>query len=74
MVNSNTKLSNIPKFHYLNRAVIKEAKHAITAFSLSGDSYAAAWETVESRYEDENELIYHHVSEIFRDSSVKPWT
>ena len=71
MVDSNTKLSNIQKFHYLDQAVIKDAKRAIAAFSLSGDNYVAAWETLKSRYEDENELINHHVSGIFGAPSVK---
>lgn len=71
MVDSNTKLSNIQKFHYLDQSVIKDAKRAIAAFSTSGDNYASAWETLRTRYEDENELIYHHVSGIFEAPPVK---
>ena len=50
---------------------VQNCKYIETRDCLSGDNYAAAWETLKSRYEDENELIYHHVSGIFGASSVK---
>lgn len=71
MVDSNKSLSNIQKFHYLNQALIKDAKRVISAFSISDDNYAAAWESLKARYEDANELIHHHVSGIFEVPAVK---
>ncbi|XP_024939622.1 uncharacterized protein LOC107266569 [Cephus cinctus] len=71
----NVKKLEVPTFneklHCLNQSVTGEAKRAIAAFTLTADNYAAAWETLKSRYEDENELLTHHVRGLFEAPAVK---
>lgn len=54
MVNRNDSLSNNEKFHYLKFALKNEASQTLTSLEMSEDNYAAVWERLRDRYEDNN--------------------
>ncbi|XP_043263018.1 uncharacterized protein LOC122403528 [Colletes gigas] len=65
LINQNTVLSNIERFHYLRSAVKGDAARALKALPMSDENYTAAWKLLCERYEDTNELIDFHVGALF---------
>ncbi|XP_066150296.1 uncharacterized protein [Euwallacea fornicatus] len=65
LVNSQTTLSNIDKFNYLNNALEGEAARAIHSLSISETNYSHAWKKLRDRYENSEELIAYHTRALF---------
>jgi Protein of unknown function (DUF1759) len=64
LVNGNTDLSNIEKFHYLHAAIQLPAgqQNVLQNFALSDAAYEEAWKAVCERYDDKRKLKSQHYS------------
>nr|CAI5863146.1 unnamed protein product [Callosobruchus analis] len=64
MVHSNTKLSNVQRFHYLRSSLSGNAKRVISSLSLSDSNYDIAWDRLCKRYNNKRLLVYNHIKAI----------
>ncbi|KOC61205.1 hypothetical protein WH47_07104 [Habropoda laboriosa] len=71
LIHSNSSLSDIQRFHYLNSALRGPAVRAIQSLGVSDVNYKLAWEGLKSRYEDPVSLIHHHTNALLELTSVK---
>lgn len=65
IIDSNTQLSDIHKFHYLRLALKGEAAEVIKSLEISGASYKIAWALLTERYQNKRLLINNHIQAIF---------
>ena len=63
-VHSNSKLTNIEKFSYLQSKLVGEAKNAISGLSLCNDNYKVAIELLKERFGRKQDIIDIHYREM----------
>lgn len=71
MIDTQTDLSDINKFHYLKAALIGDVANKVKIFAVDGTSYTKAWEVLERSYEVKRGLIIHHLSALINLSVVE---
>lgn len=64
IIDTNTNLTKIQKFHYLQSAVKGRASQCFQSLSLSNDTYDAAWNLLKSRFENKQLIVHHHIQAI----------
>ena len=65
LINSNSSIPNIQKFHYLRASLEGGAAQVIRSIELSGDNYLIAWNTLLSRYDNPHILVQNHIKSLF---------
>jgi hypothetical protein len=70
LINDNRDLSDIQKSHYLR--LKSDALSTIEHLTLSNDNYQAAWELIQSRYENNRLLVQQHVRALFSLPTATP--
>jgi len=61
IIDSNTNLSKVQKFYYLQSAVKGTAAQCFQSLSLSNENYDAAWTLLKSRFENKRLIVHHHI-------------
>ncbi|XP_018370063.1 PREDICTED: uncharacterized protein LOC108765716 [Trachymyrmex cornetzi] len=61
IIDSNTSLSKVQKFYYLQSAVKGSAAQCFQSLSLSNENYDAAWTLLKSRFENKRLIVHHHI-------------
>lgn len=69
LIRNNSELSDVEKMHYLKTSLSGDAARFVTNLPVSGDSFAIAWETLVSRYDNKRFLISAHLDRL---TSLKP--
>lgn len=69
LIRSNAELSEVEKMHYLKTSLAGEASKFVSNFPVSGDSFAMAWKTLVSRYENKRSIISAHLDRL---TNLKP--
>jgi hypothetical protein len=72
LINDNRDLSDIQKSHYLRSSLKSDALSTIEHLTLSNDNYQAAWELIQSRYENNRLLVQQHVRALFSLPTATP--
>ncbi|XP_063931166.1 uncharacterized protein LOC135143218 [Zophobas morio] len=72
LINNNTSLNAIQKFHYLKGTLSGEAQKTISHLTPSTDNYAAAWALLVERYENNRLISQHHVRSLFSLPNINP--
>lgn len=65
IIDSNTNLTKIQKFHYLQSAIKGSAAQCFQSLSLSNENYDAAWRLLKSRFENKRLIVHHHIQALF---------
>ncbi|XP_011859185.1 PREDICTED: uncharacterized protein LOC105556703 [Vollenhovia emeryi] len=61
LIDAQSDLTDIDKFHYLRAALKGEAANKLRIFSVDGINYSRAWELLEKAYEVKRILISRHL-------------
>lgn len=64
LINSNTHLSDIHKFHYLISYLEGDAARIISNLEVSSANYSEAWNLLCNRYNNKRILINHHLNSL----------
>lgn len=70
LINANSEIDNINKFHYLRASLEGSAALIIKSIEFSGKNYDVAWQLICDRYDNKRLLIHNHVSSLFNIESV----
>lgn len=65
LINANSGLSAIQKFHYLRSSLKCEAAEVIKAFEITTENYREAWELLIERYDNRRRIVQGHVKALF---------
>lgn len=65
LINGNTAITPIQKFHYLRAALEGGAAQVIRSLEFSAANYSVAWNTLLSRYNNDSLLVSNHIKSIF---------
>lgn len=65
MINGNSDIPNINKFHYLRSSLEGNASVVIKSIEFSANNYKVAWELLCDRYNNKNILINNHLKALF---------
>lgn len=65
IIDSNTNLTKIQKFYYLQSAVKGSAAQCFQSLSMSNENYDAAWRLLKSRFENKRLIVHYHVQALF---------
>lgn len=65
LINENSSITNIQKFHYLRAALDGGAMQVIRSIEFSADNYQIAWNSLLQRYNNNSVLVNNHVKAIF---------
>lgn len=66
LIHSDPTLKDVDKLYYLKTLVSGEALTAIQTIPITGDSYATAWSTLETRYGNKYLLVQSHLISLKR--------
>lgn len=69
LVVDHPEASNINKLHHLKSSLSGEAAQLIASLPMVGDSFNTAWETLNTRYENQRLLIQAQLDKIFGSST-----
>ncbi|XP_029670495.1 uncharacterized protein LOC115239851 [Formica exsecta] len=61
IIDTNTNLTKIQKFYYLQSAVKGRAAQCFKSLSLSNENYDAAWKLLKARFENTRLIVHHHI-------------
>lgn len=70
LVDKNTALSDIEKFHYLHAFTEKEAKAIVEGYTLSTENYKLALAALKKRYSDTRRLATYYVQRLLQFSKT----
>jgi len=65
MIHSNTRLTNIQKFHYLISSLEGDATHVIQSLEINSDNYQEALDLLKQRYDDKRIITQEHIKALF---------
>lgn len=71
LIETNTSLNNIQKFHYLLSCLKGEAAQVIGSLEISDANYGVAWNLLRDRYQNRRMIIHNHVRALFELQPVK---
>lgn len=60
LIVNNGRLSGCKKFHYLKSALKGESLKIIDAISTTNDTFVTAWEFLQTKYDNQRELVFHY--------------
>lgn len=72
LINQNTNLNEIQKFHYLRSSLKGDALATIEHLTPSTENYHAAWELITNRYNNNRLMVQHHVRALFSLPTATP--
>lgn len=65
LINSNSDLSEVQKFHYLRSSLKDDAAEVIKAFEITIENYKEAWELLIERYDNRRRIVQEHIKLLF---------
>lgn len=71
LVDSNSNLSDLQKFHYLLSSLKGQALQMVSSLEITSNNYKTAWEILSSRYHNKRIIADKHVRSLFNMQSIK---
>jgi len=71
LVESDGKLTDTLKFHYLKSCVSDKAAKLISNLTVTDDNYAVAWKLLTKKYENKRALIHSHLESFICFPAIK---
>lgn len=65
LINANSNLSEIQKFHYLKSSLKGDAAGVVKTFEITTENYKEAWELLIERYDNRRHIVQSHIRSIF---------
>ncbi|XP_039309124.1 uncharacterized protein LOC120358586 [Solenopsis invicta] len=70
LIDSNTSLEKIQKFHYLKSCLQGSAAEVVQSLDVSTDNYSIAWALLRERFENKKLLIHQHIHALLGMGSI----
>lgn len=65
IIHSNTRLTDIQKFHYLISSLEGDAAHVIKSLEITAENYTEALSLLKQRYDDKRVIAQEHIKALF---------
>lgn len=72
MVGDNEYISNVEKMYYLKTCLSGDAARIVTNVKITDDTFARAWQTLVSRFENKRVLISAQLDNLFNLKPIRP--
>ena len=70
MIDKNTNISNIEKFHYLRSSLKDKAAEVIQSSQITSENYTEAWDLLKTRFDNKRWIVQGHISALFKMQSI----
>ncbi|XP_072380933.1 uncharacterized protein [Diabrotica undecimpunctata] len=71
LINNNSSISNVQRFHYLKRSLQGEAFEIIANMQVTHDNFPIAWDLLCDQYTDKRALLHVHTKALFDIHPIK---
>ncbi|XP_072403050.1 uncharacterized protein [Diabrotica undecimpunctata] len=71
LINNNSSISNVQRFHYLKRSLQGEAFEIIANLQVTHDNFPIAWNLLCDQYTDKRALLHVHTKALFDIHPIK---